>query len=306
MNLEASLKVDKVCIRYRYDSSPGVPAEYDQLFQFKCSVMDGSFGSHGKVWCSKQAPMTSMHLPLGNGGGLLVKYGFVHQKHWSWIEFNPAKLSESDLCDIAGCLTMLFTDGFWTLLEKGSLARIDLALDLHDAEFGDYVFLDKRLRAACHKYDDLGSTYLGSVHGKKSTIVYDKAKEQLDKTGIVHSQPWLRVESRLYDPTKLKLGDIGNLDNPFITLLVVDRQALYASECNAVKSIQIALKQGVPLDQAYRQLPLPARHKAWEVLNSLRPEWWNPDAVWEGYQAKLDWIPVLCGLPQVETSTATH
>src|SRR5690606_3119330 len=115
---DTDLVIDKVCIRYRYDGSPTCMDEYKQLHAFKYSALDGSLGKDkkGKVWSSKSA-QTSVNIPLGHKSALLVKYGYAQKQQWSWIQFNPAKLSDEDLVFVSGCLSMLFAEGASTLLD---------------------------------------------------------------------------------------------------------------------------------------------------------------------------------------------
>ena len=196
--VQPGMVIDKVRIRYRYDGSNAAKDEYGQVFQFKSSVADGSFGKKGKFWLSSKAALTCMRLPIGEqGGGLFVQFGCVHKKLWSWVEFNPAKLSEDDMLHISACLDTLFNHGALTLLQKGRLARLDIAIDVRQARMQDYFFLDGRLRNIDLEYKAVGSIYLGSEHGKRTLLIYDKAKEQLEKAGIDHGCDWMRIEARI-------------------------------------------------------------------------------------------------------------
>lgn len=294
--VETDLVIDKVCIRYRYDGSPQCVDEYNQLHAFKYSALDGSLGKDkkGKVWTSKSAH-TSVNIPLGQKGALLVKYGYAQKRQWSWVQFNPSKLSDEDLAFVSGCLSMLFAEGASTLLEKGQLARLDVAIDAQCATWSEALFLDARLRSSCHAYTHNGSTYLGAKHGKKTVNAYDKAKEQFDKTGVVHGNDWLRIESRLRDPNRWAFGEIEEVDNPFQSLLVLDRQAVLAAGDPILLGLQAAIHAGVPIDQVFWQLPSPVRKQVWAALQSCQVGWWDPEELWTGYPEKLDWIPPLLG-----------
>lgn len=291
--VETDLIIDKVCIRYRYDA-PECAAEYQQLQAFKYSALDGSLGKPGKVWTSKAA-LTAINIPLGQKSGLLVKYGYAQKRHWSWIQFNPSKLSGEELAFVSACLSMLFAHGATTLLAKGRLARLDVAIDAQYAQWAQVLILDARLRSSCHAYTHNGSTYLGAKHGKKVINAYDKAKEQFDKTGLVHSNPWLRIESRLRDPNRWAFGEIDTVDNPFLSLLVLDREAVLAAGDPALQGLQAAIHAGVPIDQVFWQLPPPIRKDVWTALQACQAHWWDPQALWTGYPAKLDWIHTLAG-----------
>ena len=292
--VETDLVIDKVCIRYRYDGSPACVDEYNQLHSFKYSALDGSLGKKGKVWSSKST-QTSVNIPLGHKSGLLVKYGYAQKRHWSWIQFNPAKLNEEDLAFVSVCLSLLFTDGMSTLIQRGQLSRLDVAVDAQHAGWNQCLFLDSRLRSSCHSYAPAGSLYLGAKHGKKRFNVYDKAKEQFDKTGVVHGNDWLRIESRLCDPNRWDFADIDKVSNPFLSLLVIDRPTLMTATNPHLQILQAACDADIPIDQAFWQLPASARKEVWKALQACKADWWDPPALWMGYPAKLDWIGPLIG-----------
>lgn len=291
--VETDLVIDKVCIRYLYDGSPACNDEYKQLHGFKYSVLDGSLGKQGTSWSSKWA-QTVVNMPLEKSA-LVVRYGYVHKRHWSWLQFNPAKMSGDDLALVSACLSMLFTHGASTLLEKGQLARLDVAIDAQYETWSQSLFLDASLRRSCHLALPKQSMYLGVKHGKKTMNIYDKAKEQFDTSGVVHGNDWLRIESRLRDPNRWTFGDIGNVANPFLSLLIIDRPTLMAANDPRLQVLQIACDAGMPIDEVFWQLPTPARKQAWEALQACKAGWWNPKVLWTGYQAKLDWVGALIG-----------
>jgi hypothetical protein len=294
--VETDLVIDKVCIRYLYDGSPACVEEYKQLHAFKYSALDGSLcdAKEVKVWSSKSA-QTSVNIPLGQKSALLVKYGYAQKRYWSWIQFNPSKLNDEDLAFVSGCLSMLFVEGAATLLGKGQLARLDVAIDAQYAKWSESLFLDARLRSSCHSYTHNGSTYLGAKHGKKTINAYDKGKEQFDKTGVVHGNDWIRIEARVRDPNRWAFGEIDEVDNPFLSMLVLDRQAVLAEADPILQALQAAIHAGVPIDQVFWQLPAPMRKQVWEALHACRADWWDPQAFWAGYPAKLDWRNALLG-----------
>lgn len=293
--VETSLVLDKVCIRYKYDGSATAQEEYAQLYPYSHSVKEGSLGKAGKVWKSSKAALTSTHLPIGKGG-LFIRYGYVHKAYWSWIEFNPSRLNADDWADIAGSLSLLFTHGASTLLQKGRVARLDVAYDAQHASPQDYLFLDGRLRVSCHAYADAGSVYIGSAHGKKTVLVYDKAKEQLEKAGIAHDHGWLRIESRICDPARWNFTNIEQLKNPFSRFLVIDRQAWNASTSPALQELRSVVGEGAPIDLAFWGLSPADRKQAWTELSKCRAAWWDPDLAWQGYKDQFHWINPLLGV----------
>ena len=290
---KSELVIDKVCIRYKYINSASSSAEFDQLHPYKYSVADGSLGTVGQYWSSTKAALTTAHLPVGKEGGLLVRFGYVQKAWWSWVEFNPAKLQEEDFTVVGTCLSLLYTNGGATLLQHGQLARLDAAFDVRGTPMQDYFFLDSRLRTSNQTYVQAGSLYLGSERGKKSTIVYDKRKEQWDKAGIALDEDWLRIETRLSDPGRWHLKQIHEVTNPFANLLVIDRKAWAASDGAALKDLRMAVAAGVPFEQAFWHLPLLARKQVLAQLQGCKAAWWDPVAAWQGYAEKLDWMALL-------------
>lgn len=292
--VKTDVSIDKLCIRYAYDgSSPQAKSEFKQLQQFKESVQDGSLGAVGKTWYSKKAAITSMALPLASGAKLFVRYGYVHKRTWSWIGFNPSRLSEEDKCRVSACMDLLFTHGTATLWGQGCITRVDIAVDAKQVTFEDCLFLDRRLRTSQHQYDVAGSTYLGSKDGQKTILAYDKAKERWDKAKASVGHPWLRVEARLFKP--MAMHDMFDIGNPFATLLVVDRDALLAIDCKMLDPIRARVAHGEPLDRVYWEFPSLARNEIWGLLQNVRASWWDPKAIWQEYETALAWAPELFG-----------
>ena len=308
--VETGLVIDKVKIRYHYDGSSVAKNEYKQLHQFKLSVLDGAFGKVGKVWQSPKAALTSVYLPIGEKSGLFIRYGCVHKKLWSWVEFNPSKFSDYDMLLMSGCFETLFTNGPLTLAQRGQLARLDVAFDVRHASMKDYLFLDRRLRNVDLEYVAAGSLYLGSDHGKRTMLVYDKAKEQLEKQKIDHGYEWFRVESSICDPARWDFSDIDLIDNPLEHLLIVHKQMFEVSNSSALVGLRASVAAGVPLQDAYWHLPTAsARKEAWVALDACRPLWWKPDEIWESYEQSLEWIDPFLGVhspnfPEPETIVA--
>lgn|GEM_PF-3074629 len=296
MIIETDVSIDKLCIRYAYDSSSSqAKSEFKQLQQFKESVLDGSLGAVGKTWSAKKAAITSMALPLESGAKLFVRYGYVHKRTWSWVGFNPSRLSEEDWCRVSACMDLLFTHGMATLWSHGRISRLDIAVDAKHADFNKFLFLDKRLRAAQHQYDADGSTYLGSKDGQKTILAYDKAKELWDRGRFDAGHPWLRVEARLFKPKELAMHGMFDVGNPFSTVLVVDMDALLAVDCSMLDPLRARLANGEPLDHVYWRLPAPVRKEVWGSLQNVRAPWWDSAAIWQKYEAALAWVPNLLG-----------
>lgn len=184
---------------------------------------------------------------------------------------------------------LLFSHGFSDVWNNARLAKYDIAVDMHGAKFTDYLFVDRRLRTGDGTFQEIGSSYLGSEHGARSLICYDKSKEIKEKGGAYPCDDRLRLEARVSNPEKFALSDIGSIQNPFLNLAVIDRSILAKQGGKLVADFSAAIGAGYPADFAFFNRPKEEREALWADLQALQPPWWTPEDIWGGYADLLGW-----------------
>ena len=242
-----NVSIDKLCVGYDYNKFPDSADEYHQIWGLIDSVKKKEF--KGKQWPHKKHSLTTIHLPLSDGS-VVIRHGYSQKSFRTWITFNPSKMSDQSFAELSGYLNTLFHDGWQTLLQRASLNRVDVPVDVEGASYGDYLYVDRRLRTGFPGHINDGTTYAGKEMSTREICAYDKRKELLDMQKIEIGQELLRIEGRICYPSKYGLPDIGEIKNPFSSLMVVDR--LQASKMNnsLVKAFLKRVDAGIPANQA--------------------------------------------------------
>ena len=282
-----NVSIDKLCVGYDYNKFPNSGPEYHQMLGLVDSVKKKEV--KGSQWPHKKHSLTTIHLPI-SAGSLLIRYGYSQKSFRTWITFNPSKMSDQAFAELSGYLNILFYDGWKTLLLRGTLNRVDVAIDVEGVGYGDYLYVDRRLRKGCPNYMHKGTTYAGKERSTREICAYDKRKELLEEHNIEIGHELLRIEARVCYPSKYRLHDIFEIENPFDSFMVADR--FLASNLNnaLVKTLLKRVDAGVPAHQDYWDNPLFKRRILDGQLGKVRPDWWLPNEIWSQYQSSLDWL----------------
>lgn len=101
------------------------------------------------------------------------------------VEFNPGTCMRDEVVKVL------------RYVKKPKLTRVDIAIDYFDVDLGELVWLDLTGRRKRAEYrsalGELETLYIGSGSSEMRFRVYDKAKEQKDRSGRI----WWRVEVQL-------------------------------------------------------------------------------------------------------------
>lgn len=303
--MKTSIVVDKLKIRMAYKCAKG-NSEYQQLNEWKMSVMHGEFGAGGKVWSSKFGPFTNISLPLGSAAKLYLKYGYSQGRHYSWLKFNPAKLDEDAAVSLQGHTHLLFEDGPMSLWNAGIVSEIDVAMDVQGARFSDHILIDPALRASSDAFATNGTSYLGSRQGNRSIRFYDKRKEIVDKGGLDSGVDKMRIEISLRGARSFAFSDIAALPNPFCDLLVIPKFSLVDSKEPCIAAFLAELTSSSESSQAtYLKQTKATKKKLRLALKQIAPTWWNPHAEWSKYLGSFGWLVDMIGSFE-DKSSAFH
>lgn len=293
--MKTSIVVDKLKIRMSYKYAKG-DSEYQQLNEWKMSVMHGEFGVGGKVWKDKLGPFTNVALPLSSAASLFLKYGYSKGCHYSWLKFNPAKLDEDAAKTLQGHLYLLFEHGPISLWNDGVVTEIDVALDVEGARYSDHILIDPTLRSSSDAFSHLGTRYLGSRQGNRSLRFYDKRKEIIDKGGLDSGADKMRIETSLRGARSFALSEIAALPNPFCDLLVIPTSSLVASKDPCIAKFWTEVIGSSESTQAtYSKQTKATRKKLRLALKELAPAWWSPNVEWSKYLESFGWLEAMIG-----------
>lgn len=287
---KVSIGVDKVCIAYDYGKSPQAKTEHAQLLELVSSINAKEIP--GKTWSVKGRPFTNVCIQLQDAP-MFIRYGFASKRHWAWISFNPAKMSDYSLAEMNAYLTTLYCDGVSTLQERARLKRLDIAIDVIGAKYQDHLYVDRRLTPGFGGFAAVGTTYLAPEQSTRQLCCYDKARELHAKSGISVPHDLLRIEARVMNAKKYGLCDLDKISNPFPSLWILDRALAAKIEHPVVTSYLKVVSTGVGPQHAFASLHPSARKLLAQHLHGLQPVWWQPKAIWNGYPKALNWMQVL-------------
>lgn len=282
-----NVSIDKLCVGYDYNKFPDSGDEYHQIWELIDSIkkkeVKGSQRPH------KKHSLTTIHLPLSDGS-VVIRHGYSQKSFRTWITFNPSKMSEQSFAELSGYLKILFYNGWETLLLRASLNRIDVAIDVEGASYGNYLYVDRRLRTGFQGYINDGTTYAGKEMSTREICAYDKRKELLEMQKIEIGHERLRIEARVCYPSKYRLHDIYEIKNPFDSFMVADRFLASNLKYTPMKALLERMDAGLSANQAYWENPLFKRKILCGQLGKVGPDWWLPDQIWNQYPSSLDWM----------------
>jgi hypothetical protein len=235
------------------------------------------------------ATYTRANQPLASGNSVRCLYGCHRGMYRAWVGLNPTL---SHLGEINFHLQQMFALGFETLRRHGAISECEFFVDINDAEFNDYLYIDTALRIANPEFMPQGTMYLGSRNGKRRLTIYDKAKHLRDMKAILLPTARLRVEGKVTGSI-YRLKDLALVRNPFATLHVLDKVTFDKLTTPAAATLQKHLHWGMSAQVAYQCLSKANKAELAEVLEESRPSWWQPVEVWERVLANLGWMDVL-------------
>lgn len=282
-----NVSIDKLCVRYDYNKFPDSGDGYHQIWELNNSVKKKEV--KGSQWPHKKHSLTTIHLPLSDGS-LVIRSGYSQKSFRTWITFNPSKMSDQSLFELGCHLNNLFHHGWSSLLSRASLSRIDVAIDFEGISYGDYFYVDSKLRKGHSSHMKNGTTYAGKKKSTREVCAYDKRKELLEKKKIEIGHERLRIEARICYPSKYRLHDICEIKNPFDSFMVADRFLARNLKYTPMKVLLERMDAGVSANQAYWDNPLERRKILCGQLGKVSPGWWLPDEIWNQYPSSLGWM----------------
>ena len=282
-----NVSIDKLCVGYDYNKFPDSGDEYHQIRELIDSVKKKEV--KGSQWPNKKHSFTTIHLPLSDGS-VGIRHGYSQKSFRTWITFNPSKMNEQSFAELSGYLKTLFHNGWETLLQRASLNRVDVAIDFEGISYGNYFYVDSKLRKGCPAYMKKGTAYAGKKNSTREICAYDKRKELLEKKKIEIGHERLRIEARVCYPSKYRLHDICEIENPFGSFMVADRFLASNLKYTPMKALLERMDAGVSANQAYWENLLERRKILCGQLGKVSPSWWLPDEIWDQYPSSLGWM----------------
>lgn len=216
------------------------------------------------------------------------------------LEFNPHKLGINGMNELHSTLSLIFPEGWGTVLQYGRVSRIDVAVDLVGLQMDQFHFLPQTgCTSRLYGRNGLLETlYSGSSRGNQ-TRVYDRTAEHKSRKQKLPGPPTVRVERCLRNPG-IPLSKLASLKNPFEKMVLIPpmpERPDGVSETKWAGFLDSARVRGLP---AALQLQSPAvRAQFRKHVKSAPLPLWDPVKVWE------DW-PVVVSALVGQLASSTH
>lgn len=217
------------------------------------------------------------------------------------LEFNPRKLGSDGLKELHIILKLLLYDGWNEFAELCSVTRIDVAVDLLHKRPEDFLMV-KDLGVTSRSWSrdgEMQSIALGGSGGNQS-LVYNVKAKRLNK-----NQPWAghantRVECRIRKFVNPKLEALGELPNPFVSILMLpsmptapsvgDPKADKAAAREWSRFMDSVKVRGI--NPALGFIPPKRRTEYRKHLKANALPWWDPEKIWVNWPKALEILKI--------------
>lgn len=306
------LFIDKISITI------GVAAQYRKLVSENCSALAKNFGSYIKTNDPTYNYTVSIQLQdhLGNDSPLLIQWhpreavdpttAKVPTAKYLRLEWNPAKLS-ADIIKSTLNLNKILPEGFDSLLHKGTITRVDLAVDIDYIQPGKLLFYYPGIQCSRNrlKSGKIQTAYLGTKDSEKMFVIYDKKAELIKKNKnkkLLYKYPvpksdMTRVELQLRPEVQMSFKELLSIKNPFALFELIaskkptpGKKALYVASSDEYRLFQrVCIWEGV--NQALFLISDKDKKKIYrsQIMSEGLNSFWNPDSVWQGLPYALEY-----------------
>lgn len=210
------------------------------------------------------------------------------------VEWNPERIPAEAVRD---ALTTIFhgVSVFERIMTKGTVTRLDVAVDVANLAIDDYVFHRPGIRVTRIECASGKTLYLGSEDSECATAIYDKRAElkakNKKKPKALKNLPdkWAttRIEQRLRPKVGLTVAQVPTLPNPFQSLIVSGYAGLSTKD-----EVWSLFLDSVRLRTAPSALQRIKNKRMRAVLakrfSDATATWWNPEKIWAGVQPRID------------------
>jgi uncharacterized protein YwbE len=214
------------------------------------------------------------------------------------LEWNPAKVYQGTVKSILN-LNNIIPGGFDSLLHKGRITRIDLAVDIQYIKPGNLLFFYPGIQCSQNhlKSGKIQTAYLGTKDSEKQFVIYDK-KEELIKQNKKHKGHYdippynmTRIELRFRPETEMGFKELLSIKNPFSSLELV--ASVKPTPAGKTGSDEYRLLQRVCIWEGVNQglsfISDKSKKKTYhkQLMRQSLNGFWEPDKVWQGLPAAL-------------------
>lgn len=138
------------------------------------------------------------------------------------IKFCPRKLTEDEWADVISWFQVLI--GVGEVWDSFRLSTAEICVDLL-IPYTDLVFFDPDKKISDDFYHQQGLLYIGSKKGRRSSRIYDKRKQLVEKKGLQLAYPLTRIEV-IQAGLKLRVSEFAKLKQPFGKLIALRKDVL--------------------------------------------------------------------------------
>ncbi|MEH6468841.1 MAG: phage/plasmid replication protein [Porticoccus sp.] len=207
------------------------------------------------------------------------------EKHPVRLEFNPTL---DDMGMVRTYVTYITGMEWESVMENAKVTRIDIAVDLEEADLADFAFDCKYAqKTSCYcNHGVLETIYFGSGESQLHLCIYDKSKE-LDKKG--HGGELIRIEARCRSKPPTPLTELAKIPCPFDRLEIKDLRNLKLG-ASEIERLALELARFKGLKRALSDCGATTAKSLAKRLSSHKCAWWDAGAIWEGWDKVVEAI----------------
>lgn len=203
------------------------------------------------------------------------------------VDFNPSK---ADMAHVHNILNEVLPDGWADVLTRAVFTRFDAAVDVQGVLPHQLLaYYPKKTVSEIHcKSGVIETMYIGTAEAANRVVVYDKLLQVTEVNKKFNLKlpkplgPTTRVEIRMKPGVQAE--GLAGIENPFENLLL-RLYSLLSKEGPELWRTFVALVQFRGAQDALLLLDQPTRDKFRATLKAVPCDWWNPEKLWEGWEA---------------------
>lgn len=201
------------------------------------------------------------------------------------MEWNPAKMTYEFSNQVDDIFQVNFGFGFYEILGKSKITRIDLAVDIFNMDLESLLVKVKNKRIARTFFNQDGEIATMTFGGSKGNqyVLYSKSEQM----GVANFGSTVRIEARMR-PKGLWMKNIADMANPLSAVQIFNLDCIDNAIDNGFWNAFRDSCRYRGVNNALKLQSGKIKAKLKKAVNENSADWWNPELFWGEH-----WINIL-------------